>query len=946
MMKLYVAFFRMIVLSVFFIMLTSISAFGQYCDATGMNCGFERISNVKFGTINNYSSCSPNGYGDYTSLSTLVVIGSSSLLTVSITNAYSNDQCVVYIDWNKDGDFFEANEQITLFQVPGTGTFTATIIPPQGAVSGITRMRVRLRSNGVLGPCYGDSYGETEDYTIIVSGSGPMVYNSTVVTQNNTNGAPKCQANQDIIGIAIIATGQTLPLNLSRLVISTLGSTNPGIVNNVSSIRVYYTGSDPNFSPTNLFASNPTQTGTGDINFDGSQTLIPGNNHFWVTYDIIQAAATTGHLLDAGLNQITINGINHSIVNGHPAGNRAISECTVVPAGVSVNNTYWVNGTMGIAQSGSNVSSWTSSAPGSVSISQSISTKQPSYQNANASFNYNPHIKFDGINDELSYSNSSVNLLGDLGTVIIVSTTYTSGSSETQTIFANKSGSYPDYQLKPKSNCGFGFPSGTYSPKWQMSWNSILPSVSSPDIRPQILGFQGGSTPLGFRNGIYKTTTPNMSSGAHVASQLTLGSRGDVGQGEQGKEYSPAAVAEVILYDRKLSISELNKIQSYLSIKYGITMGINGTSTNYYSADGSVIWNVSQNAGYNFDIAGIGRDDIGALDQRKSHSINGATNTTYSDILTVSKGDNFDSPSAFSNNASYLVWGRNDAIPQGDYLVDVEAPIITRFMRVWKAQQKGNVGVVTLEFNMNTVPGPTLPGTNDLNEVRLLVDADGAFNNGATLITPSYVDNGANIVRFEHEFSEETGSYFTIGSVNMAVAPLPVSLSEFTADCNNGNVDLAWTTQSETNNAYFAIEKSGDARKFDEVGRVNGHGTSSSLNQYSWTDDSKSFGLAYYRLKQTDFDGAFEYHDVISIDCHDDYPFLIYPNPTNDGVFIQNFNPEKSKLEIEVYNVLGKIIDKREISESAWLKLPDTQGIYFIKVRDGEKLFVEKIVKN
>ena len=103
---------------------------------------------------------------------------------------------------------------------------------------------------------------------------------------------------------------------------------------------------------------------------------------------------------------------------------------------------------------------------------------------------------------------------------------------------------------------------------------------------------------------------------------------------------------------------------------------------------------------------------------------------------------------------------------------------------------------------------------------------------------------------------------------------------------------------------------------------------------------------AYYRLKQTDYDGAFEYHDIISIDCNNDFPFRIYPNPTSDGVFIQNFRPTQSHLEVEVYNVLGEIIDRREISESVWIKLPNTQGIYFLKVIDGDKIYTEKIVKN
>lgn len=772
--------------------------------------------------------------------------------------------------------------------------------------------------------------------------SGPMTYLSTSVTQVSTAGVPTCGTNQGIIRIEVVTTGITSPLDLTKFVIQTDGSTSPAILNNISNIDIFYTGSNPNFSASSLFASAPPQVAGGDINFSGSQTLVYGSNYFWVTYDMNGSSATIGDVIDARLKQLMVGPSSYSSpadYNGAPTGNRTIIGCQSSPAGVADNNTFWISGADGVTQSGSYVSSWTSSAPGSVAVSQSTSSKRPTYQNSSAGFNYNPHIKFDGIDDEILNATPG-DILGDTGTVIVVSTTQTSGQASEETIFAYNDWYKPNYQIKPKYNCGLGPVPG--SNKWQLSWSSILTSVSTPDTRPQILGLQSSATAYGFRNGLYGTNPSTTSSGATVAMQLTLGSRGDYEN--QNREYSPASLAEVILYNRQLSESELNRIQSYLAIKYGITMGTNGTSTDYFAADGSVIWDVSENNGYNYDIAGIGRDDIGGLDQRKSHSING-TSTTYSDIVTISKGNNFDYPTNFSNNESYFVWGRNNDIPEGDYLIDVQAPIATRFRRVWKGQEKGNVGIVTLEFDMSTVPGPSLPGTNDLNEVRLLVDADGEFAGGASAISASYVDNVNNIVRFQHQFSAATGYYFTIGSVNMAIAPLPVSLSEFTAACKNGKVDLNWTTQSESNNAFFGIEKSTDARIFNEVARVSGHGNSSSLINYSWTDDSRQQGVAYYRLKQTDFDGAFEYHDVVSVDCSTDYPFRIYPNPTSDGVFIENFNPSKSKLKIEVVNVLGATIDRREISESAWIKLPATNGIYFIKVVDGENLFVEKIVK-
>ncbi|TCK64032.1 hypothetical protein DFQ05_2756, partial [Winogradskyella wandonensis] len=85
-------------------------------------------------------------------------------------------------------------------------------------------------------------------------------------------------------------------------------------------------------------------------------------------------------------------------------------------------------------------------------------------------------------------------------------------------------------------------------------------------------------------------------------------------------------IAEIITYDSRKDDADLtrerNRIQSYLAIKYGITLGVNGTTQDYVDSNGSVIWDQSANIGYNYDIAGIGRDDDSELDQRQSRSVN------------------------------------------------------------------------------------------------------------------------------------------------------------------------------------------------------------------------------------------------------------------------------------------------------------------------------------
>ena len=133
-----------------------------YCTASA-TCD-EYISNVTVGTINNSSACTTGGYANYTAISTNMSSGTSYTVTVTNGLPYTGDQCGIWIDWNHDYDFSDPGEAITV--TGGTTTFTATIVPPDGATIGSTRMRVRITYTGTISPCGSSSYGETEDYTV------------------------------------------------------------------------------------------------------------------------------------------------------------------------------------------------------------------------------------------------------------------------------------------------------------------------------------------------------------------------------------------------------------------------------------------------------------------------------------------------------------------------------------------------------------------------------------------------------------------------------------------------------------------------------------------------------------------------------------------------------------------------------------------------------------
>ncbi len=140
--------------------------------------------------------------------------------------------------------------------------------------------------------------------------------------------------------------------------------------------------------------------------------------------------------------------------------------------------------------------------------------------------------------------------------------------------------------------------------------------------------------------------------------------------------------------------------------------------------------------------------------------------------------------------------------------------------------------------------------------------------------------------------------------------PLPVELASFVSVINGNNVTLKWTTSSETNNAGFDIERSAINGQWSKVGTVSGNGTSTTPNSYSYTDRAVASGKYNYRLKQTDFNGNFEYHNlgnevIIGIPTKYDLS-QNYPNPFNPSTKINYDLPSDGLVSIKLFDMAGK----------------------------------------
>lgn len=141
---------------------------------------------------------------------------------------------------------------------------------------------------------------------------------------------------------------------------------------------------------------------------------------------------------------------------------------------------------------------------------------------------------------------------------------------------------------------------------------------------------------------------------------------------------------------------------------------------------------------------------------------------------------------------------------------------------------------------------------------------------------------------------------------------LPVELASFTSEVTKRDVTLKWTTSSETNNNGFDIERSVANGSWSKVGFVSGNGSTSGTSAYTFTDRSLSTGTYLYRLKQTDFNGNFEYFNLsneVVIGIPSEFRLSQnYPNPFNPSTKIDYDIPFDSKVSISIFELSGKEI--------------------------------------
>jgi len=142
----------------------------------------------------------------------------------------------------------------------------------------------------------------------------------------------------------------------------------------------------------------------------------------------------------------------------------------------------------------------------------------------------------------------------------------------------------------------------------------------------------------------------------------------------------------------------------------------------------------------------------------------------------------------------------------------------------------------------------------------------------------------------------------------------PVELSSFTGVINGDHIDLRWRTETEVNNYGFYIESRTENSNWLTIGFIEGHGNSNSPKEYNFSDTDINYpGTHYYRLKQMDNDGTYEYFNVVTVEVgtlNDFYLSQNYPNPFNPETRIDFTLAEKQMVSLRIYNSLGELVNE------------------------------------
>jgi len=296
-----------------------------------------------------------------------------------------------------------------------------------------------------------------------------------------------------------------------------------------------------------------------------------------------------------------------------------------------------------------------------------------------------------------------------------------------------------------------------------------------------------------------------------------------------------------------------------------------------------------------------------------------------------------------TNNSAKLIWGIGANTSVHVFPFGTAAGVYIPFTLMVTAGNIGNVTVSTYPTASNNTPYPTTPASvtnvdrygvnNSANVVDRFwqIDKDGASGTATLTFTATAAEVGTISTLLAQRWNTTTSKWenplggqssgattvtvsgvtaFSPWAVSGNNAPLPIQLLNFTATVIKGDVDLNWETATELNNDYFTVQRSDEGLDFSDIGKIQADVSRETTHKYNYVDRNPFFGRSYYRLKQTDFDGAYTYSALRMIKIEEPMSKMtVFPNPAKDSEFSLDFyNSLETPTAVVVYDVMGRIV--------------------------------------
>ncbi|MBL0129187.1 MAG: T9SS type A sorting domain-containing protein [Flavobacteriales bacterium] len=597
-------------------------------------------------------------------------------------------------------------------------------------------------------------------------------------------------------------------------------------------------------------------------------------------------------------------------------------------------NAYSGTGPLVSCANNSLVRQWNDQTGNAFHLSQATSADRPTWLDGSASayFNYNPSVKF--TNDYLQRAAPGILVSGaSYNRMNLYAVYYDYDAADFDWLLIT-SGSNGFTRLSLSMNWGGA---AVFDCDVASTSNRVSPNTSAqlPAARTNIVAvksdntgiYGGGETNLiqAFCNGAAGPATTTHTPIVHGNFPTQVGDNRLVATDAMNYPFT-GELAEMFLYTGTVSQAIHQRIESYLALKYSARL----FSHDYFNTAGTTIY--ANSGTYTNGVIGVMRDDNQGFNQKQSRQPDDSTRVFIGALATTNVGNG----SSFSTDLQSVVVGHDGGRMRSGFSTAAEIPggqgIFSRIGREWKVTNTAFTGTFSMGFKLNTTPITA-------SDLRLLVDDDGNFTNAtmygtASGLTFTYVGGVVTIGGIATSMIPANSTrYITIASVANS-SPLPVELLAFTArPSGTSMVELDWTTASESNNDHFELQRSANGIDFFSIGTVDGAGTTQATTTYDFMDRAPVLGTNYYRMKQVDLDATFTYSNVEAV-VMDRVPGLsLYPNPTQDVVYISGLEPELAN-ELMIFNASGQQVPFPRESISAGRIDVSTlpRGLYIVRL--------------